>query len=1006
MGVYRAITRLFGAGKRMDPAPGPATPVKGGMDAPGQRRQALDPAERWRRVLVMSRRITRLAAREQDLWVLCEKACDLLTEVYCGAWIRIERGGPEVLAHAGWNSDELARFSAMWEAGQQPPCTQTDRTVVVEKPEERCEGCPLQAPSRGRCAIISPIRHDGTVLGVLGVSHPAEVHVDANECDLMTEVADDLGYAVADMGLANAQQENLTITRAMFESAPLAMFIVDEDTRIRVANCHAAALAGIEAEELNGKRPGAAARCLNHLREKQGCGFGPNCHACAVRRAVVDSLETGTAHRLVEARLPVGGGDRPEELFLYVSTQPLRLQRHRRVVLVCLQDATDLHRAETRREALFAENTALLAATRAVLETDAISVSLRTVYDHCKKLVGGQVGFVAIRTPDNDNDLLFFDDGGFPCSVDPDLPMPIRGLVATAHERGVPVFDNDFARSHAASMPKGHLTLENVMFVPMLVGERVDGIIGLANKPGGFTTDDARRGTGFGEIAAVALRAERARRDLAHMEERILNNSGELVCVAGPDAILDYANPAWQRVLGFAAEELQGRPILDLVRTEDREKMRSALAAGETTTCESRWLHRDGSVRAVSWRLTPVPSEGRVYCVGRDVTEEKMAAHSSVQSDRLATMGLLAAGVAHEINNPLAYILFNLEVLCDELELAGSESTHVAKEALVGARRVRDITQGLRVFSRVESNGVVETDLHRTLEAAVNMAHNEIRHRATLQVDIPQLPVVHASEGRVCQVFVNLLVNAAHAIEEGRAAENKIGVRAWSEGDQVLVEVIDTGRGIAAADLPRLFEPFSSKAADAGSGLGLSVCKRILDDLGGSIRASSTPGQGSKFTVSLPVSKPAMDGGGSATEVTSILGRGRVLVVDDEEHVRDALCRLLEAEHEVESCISGAQARTLLARDRDFDLVLCDLMMPDVSGMQLHAWLRQEHPSIAERVVFVTGGAFTPGARDYLKQVDNLVVEKPFDRKQLAALVRSRLVTSSPDAGSDTTQPQ
>jgi CheY-like chemotaxis protein len=96
----------------------------------------------------------------------------------------------------------------------------------------------------------------------------------------------------------------------------------------------------------------------------------------------------------------------------------------------------------------------------------------------------------------------------------------------------------------------------------------------------------------------------------------------------------------------------------------------------------------------------------------------------------------------------------------------------------------------------------------------------------------------------------------------------------------------------------------------------------------------------------------------------------------------------------------------LLARDRDFDLVLCDLMMPDVSGMQLHAWLRQEHPSIAERVVFVTGGAFTPGARDYLKQVDNLVVEKPFDRKQLAALVRSRLVTSSPDAGSDTTQPQ
>jgi CheY-like chemotaxis protein len=250
---------------------------------------------------------------------------------------------------------------------------------------------------------------------------------------------------------------------------------------------------------------------------------------------------------------------------------------------------------------------------------------------------------------------------------------------------------------------------------------------------------------------------------------------------------------------------------------------------------------------------------------------------------------------------------------------------------------------------------------------------------------------VLASDGRLSQVFLNLLINAADAIEEGDVEGNEIRVRTWLEEDGVYAEVRDTGAGIPREHLERLFEPFfTTKEVGRGSGLGLAICRQIVEGFGGDIRAESAPGEGSRFVVRLPRH-------GGATEwrrkeptpaATAAPARalGRVLVVDDEQPIRTAVTRLLRG-HEVVAVGSGEEAQALLREDRRFDVIVCDVMMPRMSGMELHMWLAAVDAEAARRVVFVTGGAFTPRSGDYLARSGLPVVEKPFDGKALRALV-------------------
>jgi two-component system, NtrC family, sensor kinase len=209
----------------------------------------------------------------------------------------------------------------------------------------------------------------------------------------------------------------------------------------------------------------------------------------------------------------------------------------------------------------------------------------------------------------------------------------------------------------------------------------------------------------------------------------------------------------------------------------------------------------------------------------------------------------------------------------------------------------------------------------------------------------------------------------------------------------VFAEVVDTGHGIKPEHLERIFDPFfTTKQVGAGSGLGLSISKSIVTEFGGDLRVESEPGRGARFIVRLPATpqEPTVTLVGKTPSAPQP-PRGRILVVDDEEAIRRSLQRLLGARHEVFTAGSGREAKALLEGDTNFDVVLCDLMMPEMTGMELHAWLVGHSPELAARVVFVSGGAFTPSADAYLQKVSNVKLEKPFEVARLLALLDERV---------------
>jgi two-component system cell cycle sensor histidine kinase/response regulator CckA len=279
----------------------------------------------------------------------------------------------------------------------------------------------------------------------------------------------------------------------------------------------------------------------------------------------------------------------------------------------------------------------------------------------------------------------------------------------------------------------------------------------------------------------------------------------------------------------------------------------------------------------------------------------------------------------------------------------------------------------------------------------MQLVANELRHRARLRLDYQGLPPVLGNEAQLGQVFVNLLLNAAQAIPEGHVDSNEIAVTGGQRpSGLVFVEVRDTGGGIPDDIRARIFEPFfTTKPVGVGSGLGLSICRKIVEDFGGEITVTSEVGVGTSFTVRLPALADESEPGiGAARQASSTPPevRGRILIVDDEAGIRKAIVRMLGRKHEVITASSGEDAQAILGRDQAFDVLFFDVMMPSMTGIDLHAWLLPRYPVLAEKVVFFTGGAFTPKANEYLAKVRNQTFEKPFDtvrlQKAVAELVR------------------
>ncbi len=476
-----------------------------------------------------------------------------------------------------------------------------------------------------------------------------------------------------------------------------------------------------------------------------------------------------------------------------------------------------------------------------------------------------------------------------------------------------------------------------------------------------------------------------------------------------------------------------------LVSSDKSAQMIDAALREGSHFYEWTYQRRSGESFPATVLLTRLEIDGErmLQATVRDETEVKRLQAMLGQADRLASMGTLAAGVAHEINNPLAYVLHNIETLATDLPrlsvavercvdalrvnlgdaalatALGEEAAllqpamlkdmvELATDALSGTQRIRTISRAISTFSHMESTKRFRVDVNHAVQSAATMALTSIKFRAKLVVSLGEVPAVWASEGKLSQVFLNLLMNAAQAIDEGNVQGNKVAIRSWVEADDVFVEVEDTGRGIAHEALQRIFEPFfTTKARGVGSGLGLSICRNIIDEFGGDIRVSSEVGTGTRFVVRLPVGAGASCPPSSpAAEVAAgLLVRGRILVVDDEPPILAMTAQMLGSVHEVVCVASGEAACSLLTRDSAFDVILCDLMMPGMTGMELHQWLRINHPVLAERVVFVTGGAGTLQASDYTLRVGNLRLEKPYDTANLKRLIAQRVALAKRPSG-------
>ncbi|MCG8419275.1 MAG: response regulator [Proteobacteria bacterium] len=369
-------------------------------------------------------------------------------------------------------------------------------------------------------------------------------------------------------------------------------------------------------------------------------------------------------------------------------------------------------------------------------------------------------------------------------------------------------------------------------------------------------------------------------------------------------------------------------------------------------------------------------------------------------ADRLAAVGTLAAGAAHEINNPLGYIMGNIEYVLEEIDIAAeasdyrgwSEIKRALSASIDGAQRIATIVRDLKSFGQTNHAGQEQTtDVHDALELAVRMADNEIKHRARLIRDYSETPPVRADSQRLAQIFLNLLVNAAQALPVGQANRHQIGVSTSTDDERhVIVEIWDTGPGIPADIRERVFDPFfTTKEPNIGTGLGLFVTHNLVESLGGSIHlVDSGRDSGTMFHVVLPVgdaSPSKRDEHSRAASISALRRHRRVLLIDDDPMVGQTIERLLST-HDVVALEDGRAAAELCQRE-EFDVILCDVMMPDFSGLDVHRAIAESRPGMERRIVFLTGGVFEESVESGLARLDNQILQKPIQRELLLRIV-------------------
>jgi two-component system cell cycle sensor histidine kinase/response regulator CckA len=485
-----------------------------------------------------------------------------------------------------------------------------------------------------------------------------------------------------------------------------------------------------------------------------------------------------------------------------------------------------------------------------------------------------------------------------------------------------------------------------------------------------------------------------------------------LLSVVDTEGCFRWLNPRWSELLGWKLSELGEMRFVDLVHGGQVEQAVQALerveAGEESVDFCARVRTRRGNYRTLAWRVFRAGNGDICYC-GQQATPDEQQQRRLWTAERMAALGGLAAGIAHEVNNPLTYIWTNLELLSgmvEDLEEAGrvEGSTVVAlKQAVVdaqhGAERATQIVANLSSFSTPDETSERLLEAPQIVNRAYELARSQLRYRARFATDFQSAPRILADEAELTQVLVNLLVNAAQALPDGHADTNQILVRVYDDDDHAVVEVCDTGPGLADDVAELVFKPFfTTRDAKMHQGLGLTTSRAIVRSWGGEILGSNAPSGGAMFRVTLPATKTERRSESTAittTAASSILSR-RVLLVDDEALICQSLATMLRRRsYSVRSASSGRQALEALQDDGTYDAIVCDVMMPEITGVDVQRWLADNRPELCPRVIFVTGNGLSEEAKRFINELPNQRLSKPFGIRDLCDTIEDVVAETS-----------
>lgn len=527
----------------------------------------------------------------------------------------------------------------------------------------------------------------------------------------------------------------------------------------------------------------------------------------------------------------------------------------------------------------------------------------------------------------------------------------------------------------------GEHRLISVTNTPIRAGRDVVGVLGVARD---VTVEHER---------AVALERSEAR------YTRLVESASDAIFTVDAAGCFTAVNRSMERAVGCSREELLGSPFAGVVDARDVVAAQQLLRdtfAGQRCRGSLRYHAADGGVRHGSLITSPVIEDGVVagaLGIMRDVTDDQRLAEQLLQQEKLAAVGQLVSGVAHELNNPLAGVLAYAQLLLSSSATQDVETRQAVETIHHEAARAAKIVSSLLTFARRQPAERADADLNAIVSDTLALRRYALR-AAAIELDValdPELPRTWADPFQLQQVVLNLVTNAEQALAEW-IGPRRIVVRTSHSDGFIVVAVSDTGPGIAEGETERIFNPFfTTKPVGQGTGLGLSISDGIVRQHGGQIRVESTPGSGASFVLRIPV-QPMPEAGDAATAhdappLNPTADGRRLLVVDDEPAMRTAIGNFLSSlGHGVTVAASGLEARALLERN-EYDVILLDLRMPGLSGDDLYRELAERDPRQARRVVFVTGDTHSAQAHRFLADAGRPSVSKPFQLDDLAAVI-------------------